>query len=93
MPLAQKPTSLTATPTGVPVGAKAAFCAVQSYSAGVMTLYPDGASDPGIANWSGTANGPLNLLYMFVPLGADGKFRMHTYFTGRKFIDVWGFYM
>ena len=77
--------------TGVPAGASAAFCAVQSYSAGVMTLYPDGASDPGIANWSGVANGPLNLLYMFVPLSTAGKFKMHTYFTGKRYVDVWGF--
>ena len=79
------------TPSGVPVGAKSAFCAVQSYNAGVMTLYPDGAADPGLANWSGTANGPLNLLYVFVPLSAAGKFTIHTYFTGQKFIDVWGY--
>jgi len=79
--------------SGVPVGARAAFCAVQSYNAGVMTLFPDLTTDPGIANWSGTANGPLNLLYMFVPLSAAGKFKLHTYFTGKKYIDVWGFYM
>jgi len=79
------------TPSGVPVGATAAFCAVQSYNAGVMTLYPDGAADPGLANWSGTANGPLNLLYVFVPLSAAAKFKIHTYFTGQKFIDVWGY--
>jgi len=66
---------------------------VQSYNAGVMTLFPDLTTDPGIANWSGTANGPLNLLYMFVPLSAAGKFKLHTYFTGKKYIDVWGFYM
>jgi hypothetical protein len=77
--------------SGVPVGATAAFCAVQSYSAGVMTLYPDGAADPGLANWSSTANGPLNLTYVFVPLSAAGLFRMHTYFTGQKYIDAWGF--
>jgi hypothetical protein len=77
--------------SGVPAGAQAAFCAVQSYSAGVMTLYPDGAADPGLANWSSTANGPLNLTYVFVPLSAAGMFRMHTYFTGQKYIDAWGF--
>jgi hypothetical protein len=78
-------------PSGVPAGALAAFCAVQSYSAGVMTLYPDGAADPGLANWSSTANGPLNLTYVFVPLSTAGKFRMHTYFTGQKYIDAWGY--
>jgi hypothetical protein len=77
--------------SGVPAGAKAAFCAVQSYSAGVMTLYPDGTSDPGLANWSSTANGPLNLTYVFVPLSAAGKFQMHTYFTGQKYVDAWGY--
>lgn len=79
------------TASGVPPGAQAAFCAVQSFSAGVMTLYPDGAADPGIANWSGTANGPLNLMYMLVPLSTAGKFWIHTYFAGQKFIDAWGY--
>jgi hypothetical protein len=78
-------------PSGVPAGAQAAFCAVQSFNAGVMTLFPDLAADPGIASWSGTANGPLNLLYMFVPLSPAGKFKIHTYFTGQKFIDAWGY--
>jgi hypothetical protein len=44
-----------------------------------------------IANWTSTANGVLNLLYMFVPLSSAGKFKIHTYFTGQKFIDVWGY--
>ena len=78
-------------PSGVPVGAKAAFCAVQSYSAGYLILYPDGAANPNIANWSGTVEGLLNLLYMFVPLSAAGKFNFEARFTGRKFIDVWGY--
>jgi hypothetical protein len=77
--------------SGVPAGALAAFCAVQSYSAGVMTLYPDLTSDPGLANWSSTANGPLNLTYVFIPLSPAGKFKMHTYFTGQKYIDAWGY--
>ncbi len=80
-------------PSGVPAGAQAAYCAVQSYNAGVMTLFPDLAPDPGIANWASTTNGPLNLLYVFVPLSAAGKFKIHTYFTGQKFIDVWGYLM
>jgi hypothetical protein len=80
-------------PSGVPAGAKAAWCAVQSYSAGVMTIYPDGTANPLIANWSGTANGPLNLLYMFVPLSAAGKFNFATYFSGVFIFDVWGYLM
>lgn len=83
----------TVAPSGVPVGASAAFCAVQAYAAGVLSIYPDGAPDPGIANWAGTTNGVLNLLYMFVPLSTLGKFRFHAYFTGARFFDVWGYLM
>lgn len=80
--------------SGVPAGAQAAFCAVQSYTAGVMTLFPDLTADPGIANWSGTGPaGQLNLLYVFVPLSAAGKFKIHTYFNGQTFIDAWGYLM
>jgi hypothetical protein len=81
------------TSSGVPVGAAAAFCAVQSYKAGVLTLYPDGASDPGIANYSGTGNlgASLNMIYMLVPLSAAGKFRIHSYIAGNIYVDVWGY--
>jgi hypothetical protein len=79
------------TPTGIPVGATSAFCAVQSYSAGALTLFPDGTTDPAIANYSATTSGPLNLTYMFVPLSAAGKFKIHAYITGRCFVDAWGF--
>jgi hypothetical protein len=78
-------------PSGVPAGAQAAFCAVQSYNAGVLTIYPDGTADTGQANWAATTDGPLNMLYMFVPLSAAGKFRFHAYFTGPRFFDVWGY--
>jgi hypothetical protein len=78
-------------PSGVPVGAKAAFCAVQSYNAGYLFIYPDGTANPNIANWTGIADGQLNLLYMFVPLSATGKFLFTANFTGRKFFDVWGY--
>jgi hypothetical protein len=78
-------------PTGVPKGAKAAFCAVQSYSAGALTIYPDLVADPGIANYSATATGPLNLTYMMVPLSAAGKFKVHSYISGHCFFDVWGY--
>jgi hypothetical protein len=77
--------------SGVPVGAKAAFCAVQSYNAGYLFIYPDGTANPNIANWTGIADGQLNLLYMFVPLSATGKFLFTANFTGRKFFDVWGY--
>ncbi len=78
--------------TGVPAGAKAAWCAVQAYSPGVLTLFPDGAADPGGANYAGTGPaGQLNLLYMLVPLSAAGKFAIHSYFTGQVFVDVWGY--
>jgi len=79
--------------SGVPAGAVAAFCAVQSYQPGVLTLYPDGASDPGIANYSGTGNlgASLNLVYMLVPLSAAGKFRIHSYIAGNIYVDVWGY--
>jgi hypothetical protein len=78
-------------PSGVPAGAQAAFCAVQSYNAGVLTIYPDGTADTGQANWAATNDGPLNMSYMMVPLSAAGKFRFHAYFTGPKFFDVWGY--
>jgi hypothetical protein len=78
-------------PSGVPAGAKAAFCAVQSYNAGYLTIYPDGTTPPIAANWTGTTDGALNLLYMFVPLSAAGKFDFAANFTGRKFFDVWGY--
>jgi hypothetical protein len=83
----------TVAPSGVPVGAQAAFCAVQSYSAGVLTIYPDLTADTGIATWAGTTDGVLNLFYMFVPLSAAGKFKFHAYFTGIRVFDVWGYLM
>jgi len=80
-------------PTGVPAGAKAAFCAVQSYTPGVLTLFPDGATDPGSANYSGTGNlgASLNMVYMLVPLSSAGKFKIHAYFTGKVYVDAWGY--
>jgi len=82
----------TGQPTGVPAGAKAAFCAVQAYSPGVLTLFPDGAADPGGANYAGTGPaGQLNLLYQLVPLSTAGKFKIHAYFNGQVFVDVWGY--
>jgi hypothetical protein len=79
------------TPSGVPAGAKAAFCAVQSYTEGALTIFPDGGVDPGSANYTATTTGPLNLTYMMVPLSTAGKFKIHSYISGRCFVDVWGF--
>jgi TAT (twin-arginine translocation) pathway signal sequence len=80
-------------PTGVPVGAKAALCAVQAYQPGVMTLYAADSPDPGVANWSvnGTP-GTLQMLYMLVPLNQAGKFNIHNYSTDKQiYVDVWGY--
>ncbi len=83
----------TSANSGVPVGAQSAYCAVQSYSPGVLTLFPDGTADTGIANYSGTgtAGTKLNMLYMLVPLSSAGKFKIHSYITGSVYVDVWGF--
>lgn len=82
-----------ASASGVPVGATAAFCAVQSYTPGVLTLFPDGAADPGIANYSGTGTqgAGLNMVYMMVPLSSAGKFKIHSYITGKCYVDAWGY--
>jgi hypothetical protein len=81
------------TATGIPAGATAAFCAVQSYTPGVLTLFPDGATDPLIANYSGTGTqgASLNMVYMMVPLSAAGKFKIHSYITGKCYVDAWGY--
>jgi hypothetical protein len=81
------------TATGIPVGATAAFCAVQSYTPGVLTLFPDGATDPLIANYSGTGTqgASLNMVYMMVPLSTAGKFKIHSYISGKVYVDAWGY--
>ena len=81
------------TPTGIPAGATAAFCAVQSYTPGVLTLFPDGGTDPMIANYSGTGTqgASLNMVYMMVPLSTAGKFKIHSYITGKVYVDAWGY--
>jgi hypothetical protein len=78
-------------PSGVPAGAQAAWCAVMSYQAGVMTIFPDLTTEPIISNWSNGVSGPLGLFYMFVPLSPLGKFKFHAFFTGNRFFDVWGY--
>ncbi len=81
------------TATGIPAGAKAAFCAVQSYTPGVLTLFPDLTTDPGIANYSGTGTQGfgLNMVYMMVPLSPAGKFKIHSYISGNCYVDAWGY--
>jgi hypothetical protein len=81
----------TSAPSGVPAGATAAFCAVQSYSSGVLTIFPDLTTDPNVANFSAVVDGPLNLTYMMVPLSPAGKFKIDSHITGRVFVDVWGY--
>jgi hypothetical protein len=84
--------AIDTTTGGVPAGAGSAYCAVQATSPGVMTLFPDGTADPGIANWANTgAAGQLALFYMLVPLSSAGKFKLHTYLTGQIYVDVWGY--
>ncbi len=78
-------------PSGVPVGAKAAWCAVMSYQAGVMTIFPDLTTEPLIGNWANGVTGPLGIFYMLVPLSPAGKFKFHAFFTGNRFFDVWGY--
>lgn len=79
------------TASGVPANATAVFCAVQSYNTGVLTLYPDGTTDPGFANYTAPGSSALNLTYMMIPLGNAGKFRIHSYITGNCFVDAWGY--
>ncbi len=81
-------------PSGVPLGASAAWCAVQATEPGVLSIYPAGATDPGKASWAsqGTAGKGVNMLYMMVPLSASGRFSFTNYFTSKHvYIDVWGF--
>ena len=80
------------TASGVPAGAQSAWAAVMAYQGGVLTIFPDGAADPGIGNWAGPATtGALNMLYMLVPLSSAGKFKVHAYFAGTIYVDVWGY--
>ena len=84
-------------PSGVPAGAVAAYCAVQTYQSGVMTLYPADTGDTGVANYSvAGADGQLQMLYMMVPLSPansahPASFNIHNRFTAKSIhIDVWG---
>jgi len=89
---ATKKTDLT--PSGVPAGATAAFCAISSYGTGVISLYKDGDPDNGIGAWAsqGTAGNGVNQGYNLVPLSAAGKFSFTNYFTNKAmYFDVWGY--
>ena len=82
------------TPSGVPAGATAAFCAVSSYGTGAISLYKDGDLDNGIGAWAsqGTAGNGVNQGYNLVPLSAAGKFSFTNYFTSKAmYFDVWGY--
>jgi hypothetical protein len=78
--------------SGVPAGARAMYAAVQSDQPGRLTLYPNGTTDPGIANWTNNGSGGiLYLSYMLVPLDATGKFSIHSYISGNVYVDAWGY--
>ena len=78
--------------SGVPAGAQAAYCAVMADQPGVMTVFPDLATDPKIANWAKDGNaGWLSLTHMLVPLSPAGAFRIHSYLSGNVYVDVWGY--
>jgi hypothetical protein len=85
---------LDGSPSGVPAGVVAAWCAVQSYEACLLDIYPAGSPDPGTGSFSvmGTAGLSVQLSWMMVPLNSLGQFS----FTNRKskcrvYFDVWGY--
>jgi hypothetical protein len=66
---------------------------VQSYKSGTLTIFADGATEPGSANWSGVStSGLLILPYMIVPLSAANKFsiRSHLTVTGQVYVEHLG---
>jgi hypothetical protein len=81
-------------PSGVPAGANAAWCAVQSYEPCVIGFYPAGSPDPlgGAFGVMGTAGISVQVSFLMIPLNSSGR----VSFTNRKtkariFIDVWGY--
>jgi hypothetical protein len=85
---------LNLTPTGVPAGAVAAWCAVQSIEPAVLSIYPAGSPDPHIGAWGqmGTAGISVQVSYMMVPLNSSGKFSFTNLKTkARIYFDVWGY--
>lgn len=84
-------TKLAGGPSGVPAGARAMYAAVQSDQPGRLTLFPNGTTDPGIANWTNNGTpGSLFLAYMLVPLDPTGRFSLHSYIAGNVYVDAWG---
>jgi hypothetical protein len=86
--------SINLTPTGVPAGAAAAWCAVATYEPAVLSIYPAGSPDPhfGAFGQMGTAGISLQVVYMMVPLNAAGKFSFtNVKTTARVYFDVWGY--
>ena len=88
---------LNTTASGVPVGAVAAYCAVQANPTSANPRLAIGANDGtfngSIANYTAPVLNTLNLTYMLVPLSSDGKFHFTSYLTGAVYVDVWGFMM
>jgi hypothetical protein len=85
---------LNGTPSGVPAGVVAAWCAVQSYEPCVLDIYPAGSPDPGTGSFGvmGTAGISVQLSWMMVPLNSAGKFSITNRRTKcRVFFDVWGY--
>jgi hypothetical protein len=85
---------LNLSPSGVPAGAIAAWCAVQSFEPAVLSIYPAGTVDPGVGTWGqmGTAGISVQISYMMVPLSSSGKFSFTNMKTNaRIFFDVWGY--
>ena len=87
-------TAINLTPSGVPVGAAAAWCAVASYEPAVLSIYPANIADPhfGAFGQMGTAGISLQIVYMLVPLSPAGKFSFtNVKSVARVYFDVWGY--
>ncbi len=85
---------LNLAPTGVPAGAVAAWCAVQSIEPAVLSIYPAGSPDPHVGAWGqmGTAGISVQISYMMVPLNSSGRFSFTNLKTkARIYFDVWGY--
>jgi hypothetical protein len=81
-------------PSGVPAGASAAWCAVQSIEPAVLSIYPAGSPNPNVGTYGamGTAGISVQITYMMVPLNATGQFSFKNMKTkARIYFDVWGY--
>jgi hypothetical protein len=81
-------------PSGVPVGAVAAWCAISTYEPAVLSVYPAGSPDPHFPAWGmmGTAGLGLQVGYIMVPLNSSGKFSFtNAKSRARVYIDAWGY--